>query len=107
MVKVAYWAALLTINTSGSGIELRGLRGKNVMIVPPPEDSSIYIPPDSVKNISRPRLIGLNDSARFAAANLLARAFRLGATDGDHFLFPFRIKLVVCRQVNVSSCGHV
>jgi integrase len=88
---LAFWCAKATINTTASGIELRGLRIKNVMLGDLDQMSRIYIPDDAVKNNSRPRDIVLNDDARFAFANLLLRANKLGATEPDHFLFPFRV----------------
>lgn len=88
---LAFWCAKATINTTASGIELRGLRIKNVMLGDLDQISRIYIPEDAVKNNSRPRDIVLNDDARFAFANLLLRAKKLGATEPDHFLFPFRL----------------
>ena len=92
MVETALWAALVTTHTTASGIELRGLRLENVMLVAPGETSSIYIPEDACKNGCRPRRIPLNDTARFAMANLMLRAQRLGSSEPGHYLFPFRLK---------------
>lgn len=87
---LAYYVAAITNNTTASGMELRGLRIGNIFL----NDtiSEIYIPEDAVKNDSRPRKIALNTLARWAVAQCLKRAIRLGATDPDHFLFPFRLK---------------
>jgi integrase len=91
MVETAFWVALLTTHTTASGIELRGLRIENVMLLAVGETSSIYIPEDACKNDCRPRRIPLNDTARFAMANLVLRANRLGSSEPGHFVFPFRL----------------
>jgi integrase len=88
---LAYWVAAITNNTSAAGIELRGLRLKNVFLRGR-EDSEIFIPPDSVKNTSRPRKISLNDTAIWAIGECYKRAIRLGACEPEHYLFPFRTK---------------
>lgn len=92
MVETAFWVALTTTHTTASGIELRGLRIENVMLLAVDETSSIYIPEDACKNDCRPRRIPLNDTARFAMANLMLRANRLGSSEPGHFVFPFRLK---------------
>jgi integrase len=87
---LAYWVATITNNTTASGIELRGLRLKNLRLdgtIP-----EIYIPADSVKNGSRPRKIALNNLAYWAIQQSLKRAIKLGACEHDHYLFPFRTK---------------
>lgn len=91
MVQTAFWVALVTTHTTASGIELRGLRMENVMLLDLEETSSIYIPEDACKNDCRPRRIPLNDTARFAMANLVLRANRLGSSEPGHFVFPFRL----------------
>jgi len=87
---LAYWVAAITSNTTASGMELRGLRLKNLFLTD--VIAEIYVPEDSVKNDSRPRKIALNTQARWAVGECLKRAIRLGATDPEHFLFPFRLK---------------
>jgi integrase len=87
---LAYWVATITNNTTASGIELRGLRLSNIFLND--EIGEIYVPEDSVKNDSRPRKIALNTLARWAVTQCLKRAIRLGATEPDHYVFPFRIK---------------
>ena len=90
LANLAFWSAILTINTSASGIELRGLRMQNVMLQPLEGTSSIYVPEDAVKNNSRPRRIVLNEIARWAASNLKMRAWNLGCRKETDFLYPFR-----------------
>ncbi len=87
---LAYWVAAITNNTTASGMELRGLRLKNLFLTD--VIAEIYVPEDSVKNDSRPRKIALNTLARWAVMQCLKRAIRLGATDPDHYLFPFRLR---------------
>jgi integrase len=86
---LAYWIATITNNTSAAGMELRGLRLKNVFLREAPEISEIYVPEDAVKNNSRPRKIPLNETAMWAVGECYKRALKLGSTDPDHYLFPF------------------
>ena len=88
---LAYWIACITNNTTASGLELRGLRLKNLFL-PAEGIAEIYIPEDSVKNTSRPRKIPLNNQARWAIGECLKRALMLGSCEPDHYLFPFRVK---------------
>jgi integrase len=90
--QLAYWVAAITNNTTASGLELRGLRLKHIFLRPASEISEIYIPPESVKNDSRPRKIALNNTAKWAIKECLKRAVGLGCYQPDHFLFPFRLK---------------
>jgi integrase len=89
--QLAYWVACITNNTTATGIELRGLRLKNLFLRTGKELSEIYIPEDAVKNDSRPRKITLNRTARWAVEQCYKRALTLGATEPNHFLFPFRV----------------
>jgi integrase len=89
--ELAYWVAVITNNTTASGMELRGLRLRHLLL-PGEGIAEIYIPPDAVKNNSRPRKIALNAEARWAIEECVKRAIRLGATEPDHYLFPFRAK---------------
>ena len=68
------------------------LRLKHIALRGPDEISEISIPPDAVKNISRPRKIALNRTARWAVEQCYKRALRLGSVEDEHFLFPFREK---------------
>lgn len=88
---LAYWAAVITNNTTAAGIELRGLRLKHLFLRSD-AISEIYIPEDSVKNNSRPRRIALNPTAKWAVQECYKRALELGSCEPDHYLFPFRIK---------------
>jgi integrase len=88
--ELAYCVAAITNNTTSSGIELRGLKLENVFLRPPGEISEIYIPPEACKNDSRPRKIALNRVARWAVEEIRTRAIKLGSTNPEHYLFPFR-----------------
>ncbi len=89
--QLAYLVACLTNNTTASGSELRFLRFKYIFLRPAAEISEIYIPPEGVKNESRPRKISLNRTARWATQQLYRRSLQLGCSDPDDFLFPFWI----------------
>lgn len=89
--QLAYLVACLTNNTTASGSELRYLRLKHVFLRPAREISEIYIPPEGVKNESRPRKIALNRTAKWAVQQLFRRALQLGCADPEDYLFPFWI----------------
>lgn len=89
--QLAYWVACLSNNTTASGSELRFLRLKHILLKPAHEISEIYIPPEGVKNESRPRKIALNHTAKWALQQLFRRALKLGSADPEDFLFPFWI----------------
>ena len=89
--QLAYQVACLTNNTTASGSELRYLRLKHIFLRPAKEISEIYIPPEGVKNDSRPRKIALNRTAKWAVQQLYRRALQLGCADPDDYLFPFWI----------------
>jgi integrase len=89
--QLAYQVACLSNNTTATGSELRYIRLKHIFLHPAGEISEIYIPPEGVKNESRPRKISLNRTAKWAVQQLYRRALQLGATDPDHYLFPFWI----------------
>lgn len=85
---LAYWVASLTNNTSAHGKELRVLQLKHICLE---EDPPLVYIPDG-KNDYRPRAIPLNEVGVKQIKRLLARAASLGATQPDHFVFPFRVK---------------
>ena len=88
-VELAQIVFTITRNTTASGCELRGLRFRDIdMSARPPR---VHIPPDSVKNAIRPRVIPLNQEAEQAFRSALDRANRLGAHKPEHYLFPFRV----------------
>lgn len=97
---LAYHVALLTNNTGAAGQELRLLKLRHLFLTQ--QIGEIYIPPEAVKNNSRPRRIALNDSARFAVEELLKRAIKLGACEPDHYLFPLRLN----REKRASGARH-
>jgi integrase len=88
-VELAEIVFLITRNTTASGCELRGLRLRNIELYHNPP--RISIPPDSVKNHVRPRVIPLNQGAYAAFERAIERAHRLGSHRPEHYLFPFRV----------------
>ncbi|MDR3798426.1 MAG: tyrosine-type recombinase/integrase [Terracidiphilus sp.] len=86
---LAYWVACITNNTTAAGCELRGLQLKHIFLRGPEDISEIYVPEEAVKNNSRPRKIALNPTARWAVEQCYKRAFVLGCSAPDHYLFPF------------------
>jgi hypothetical protein len=91
---LALWVATITANTSASGSELRYMRLRHLMLMPPFEGASswIWIPEEGCKNNARPRKIPLNEAARWAFEQCYSRALELGSSHPDDFLFPFRVK---------------
>lgn len=90
--ELAYCVAAITNNTTASGVELRCLKLENVFLRPADEISEIYIPPEACKNDHRPRKIALNEVALWAVRKVYQRALKLGSTNPEHYLFPFRTK---------------
>jgi len=85
---VAYWLAVLSMNTAAGPGELVGLQLRDLS-VENPETARIFIRED-VKNKHRVREVPLNSDALTAVNALLALAKSRGAGNGDHYLVPFR-----------------
>lgn len=86
---VVYWWTLVSIDTTTSTNELRGLRIGDVNL----NHRAISIPWPSSKNKYRHRSISIeNAQCLWALEQLLLRAREMGASDPTHYLFPFRIK---------------
>ena len=81
-----YAYCLLSVNTSASGAELRGLRLIDVDLI----GRTLQINASSAKNMVRVRTIPLVDDALWAANSLVSRARQLGSVKPYHFLFPYR-----------------
>ncbi len=90
--ELAYCVAAITNNTTASGIELRCLKLKDVLLRPAGEISEISIPPEACKNNYRPRNIALNEVAKWAVETVRERAKKLGSNEPEHYLFPLRVK---------------
>ncbi|MBS1803494.1 MAG: tyrosine-type recombinase/integrase [Acidobacteria bacterium] len=106
---LALWVAMITANTSASGSELRYMRLRHLFLPSPFEEAQawIWIPEEGCKNNVRPRKIPLNETARWAFEQIYERALRLGSTDADHFLFPFRVKRGRFNRADMSTQkGH-
>ena len=87
---LAYLVATITVNTSATPGELRGVRLEHVLLDNDPPE--LRIPSDTVKNEYRARRIPLNDPAKQAIEACLVRALKLGSCRPEHYLFPFRVK---------------
>lgn len=81
-----YAYCLLSVSTSASGAELRGLRLIDVDLI----GRTLQINASSAKNAVRVRTIPLVDDAVWAANSLVIRARSLGSTEPYHFLFPYK-----------------
>jgi len=86
--RVAYLASLLSVNTSAGPSEILGLKLEHVRLNESPPEIQIIA---GTKNRYRIRHVPLNDKARWAVEQLVARARELGATEPAHYLVPFRI----------------
>lgn len=80
----AYYAALVAVNTTQRGCELKELRLRDVHLL----DRVVTVRRDTTKTDAGCRVIPLNDTALWALARLIDRAQMLGASEPDHFLFP-------------------
>jgi integrase len=83
---VVYAYSLLSMNTSASGAELRGLRMIDVDLI----GRTLQVNAESAKNPARVRTIPLVDDALWAANSLVVRARGLGSIAPHHFLFPYK-----------------
>lgn len=90
--ELAYCVAAITNNTTASGVELRCLKLENVFLRPAGEISEIYIPPEACKNDNRPRKIDSTMLHSGPSERVYQRAIKLGSTNPEHYLFPFRTK---------------
>jgi integrase len=100
--ELAYLVATITNNTSAAGCELRGLRLRHLTFREPTLDpktgldmtpSEVYIPPEIVKNLNRPRNIPLNPAAKWAFQQCYKRALACGSCKPEHHLFPLRPRI--------------
>lgn len=83
---VVYWYSVLAFATTCSTNELRALRIGDVNL----QHRTITVPADGAKCRGRQRTIAIeNADALWALEKLLERAAEMGATDPQHFLFPF------------------
>jgi integrase len=78
----AYCAAVIAVNTTCRGVEIRGLRWKDLDLA----KSVVYI--RRSKNEAGHRLIPLNEESLAAISVLRQRAELLGDGEPDHYVFP-------------------
>jgi integrase len=81
---IAKCAAILALNTTMRGCELKGLRRRDVDLF----EKVLMIRRDSTKTDAGVRVIPLNRDAILVLSELLRRADMLGASEPDHFVFP-------------------
>jgi integrase len=79
--------AMLSINTTMGPKETLTLRLKDVDLTA----RFVNVQPEGAKNAHRVRVIPLNEEAFKAAVLAVDRARRLGSTEPNHYLFPFRL----------------
>ena len=89
--EVAYCAFIISINTTAGPGEIRHIRLKDVQM-DHPEGPMFYIQPKGAKNRGRIRVIPMNERCARAMQYLLVRAQRLGCTQPDDYVLPYRLK---------------
>src|SRR5579859_178108 len=80
--QTAYWAAVLALNTTMRGCEIKGLHLRDVDLL----DKSLTV--RRSKTEAGERLIPLNADALSAVLSLYQRARQLGEVQLDHYVFP-------------------
>jgi len=83
-LSAAFYAGIVTANTTMRGCELRGLQLRHVDLI----NRTLKIRRNSTKTDAGCRLIPLNNAAVWALTRLLERANLLKAREPDHYLFP-------------------
>lgn len=81
-----YAYCLLSVSTSASGAELRGLHLIDVDLI----GRTLQINAESAKNPNRVRTIPLVDDGLWAANSLMIRARSLGCSEPFHHLLPYK-----------------
>ena len=82
---VAYNAAMLAAHTTARSEELRGLRLADVDTI----ERTMTIRRSTTKTDAGCRIVPLDKAATWALVRLIERAQMLGATNAEHYLFPF------------------
>jgi integrase len=85
--EIAYFFALLSLNTTMGPGEILTLRRKDIDL----EKRTLTINPEGAKNRGRIRLLPLNEIAFRVCTEALARAEKKGSTLPEHYVFPFRV----------------
>jgi integrase/DNA-binding protein Fis len=85
--QVAYWASIISANTTAGPGEIRNLRLSDVDVL----SREINIR-QGTKNKYRVRTIPLNEAALWAITQVIERAHRLGASRPEHYIFPGRTR---------------
>jgi integrase len=82
--EVAHCAAVLALNTTMRGCELKGLRWKDIDLF----EKTLTIQRQSTKTDAGARVIPLNRSGLLTLVQLRERAEKLGSSEPDHYVFP-------------------
>lgn len=77
-------AALLALNTTMQGCELKGLRLRNVNLI----ERTVVVKRETTKTNAGARVIPLNRDAVLALGELLSRLTAVGVDKPDSYLFP-------------------
>lgn len=87
----SYYFAAISVNTTCGPGEIKCLRLRDVELEP--RSRAMFRVCEGAKNDERVRPISLvSDEAYEAMAKAVERARSLGASEGDHYIFPFRDK---------------
>lgn len=83
--QLVYWYSLVAFETSMSNCEMRGLRLADVNLY----QRVVMVRSAHAKNRYRVRTIPLTPNALWALERIAERAKAIGATEPEHYLFPF------------------
>jgi len=97
-----YCLALISVNTCMAPKETFTLRLKDVDL----KAATVTVQPGGAKNIHRLRRIPLNQEALEAVKLAIARAQSLGATEPEHYIFPFRYRGGNVHVANYDPTRH-
>jgi integrase len=89
--EVAYCAFVISINTTAGPGEIRHIRLRDVEL-DHPDGPQFSVQPKGAKNEGRIRVLPLNEPAARAMQYLLDRAAKLGSTQPDDYMLPFRVR---------------
>jgi integrase len=100
--EVAYNAAVLAAHTTARSEEIRGLRLADV----DPIERTISIRRSSTKTDAGCRIVPLDKAATWALVRLIKRGQMLGATNPEHYLFPFCRFRQTKNGESPAGCGY-
>jgi integrase len=100
--EVAYGAAMLAAHTTARSEELKGLRLADVN----PIERTLTIRRSSTKTDAGCRIVPLDKAATWTLVRLIERARLLGATNPEHYLFPFCRFRRTKNGESPAGCGY-